>query len=59
MNEYTEGFDAGVDFAQFHQLDTERHQQAEEAAKRLATGMGGRQEIEILCREAGIDSPYK
>ena len=41
------------------QLSVERQQMAEEAAKRLATGMGGRQEIEILCREAGIDSPYK
>lgn len=42
-----------------HQLSLERQQMAEEVAKRLATGMGGRQEIEILCREAGIDSPYK
>ena len=41
------------------QLSQERQQMAEEAAKRLATGMGGRQEIEILCREAGIASPYK
>lgn len=59
MNDYSEGFEHGIDFAQFHQLDQERQQMAEEAAKRLATGMGGRQEIEILCREAGIDSPYK
>ena len=61
MNNYTEGFDAGVDFADFqaHQLSQERQQIAEQAAARLATGMGGRQEIEILCREAGIDSPYK
>lgn len=41
------------------QLSQERQQMAEEAAKRLSMGMGGRREIEILCREAGIDSPYK
>ena len=41
------------------QLSMERQQMAEEAAKRLATGIGGSQEIEILCREAGIDSPYR
>ena len=42
-----------------HQLSLEREELAKEAAKRLATGVGGRREIEILCREAGIDSPYK
>ena len=42
-----------------HQLSLERQELAEEAAKRLSQGMGGRQEIEILCREAGIDSPYR
>ena len=42
-----------------HQLSLEREELAKEAAKRLAQGLGGRQEIEILCREAGIDSPYR
>ena len=42
-----------------HQLSLERQELAEEAAKRLSQCMGGRQEIEILCREAGIDSPYR
>lgn len=45
--------------AAMHQCFQERQQVAQEAAKRLATGVGGRQEIEILCREAGIDSPYR
>ena len=45
--------------AAFHQLSLEREELAKEAAKRLSQGMGGRREIEILCREAGIDSPYK
>ena len=41
------------------QLSMERQEMAEIAASRLAQGLGGRQEIEILCREAGIDSPYR
>ena len=41
------------------QLSQERQEMAEEAANRLAMGLGGRREIEILCREAGIDSPYR
>lgn len=45
--------------AAMHQLTLERQQMAEEAASRLAQCIGGRMEIEILCREAGIDSPYK
>lgn len=41
------------------QLSQEREQMAMEAAKRIAMGLGGRRELEILCREAGIESPYR
>lgn len=42
-----------------HQLTLEREEMVDEALKRLAYGMGGRREIEILARECGRDSPYK
>ena len=44
------------------QLSMERQQMAEEAAKRLRialNGSGMKAELETLCREAGIESPYK
>ena len=44
------------------QLSMERQQMAEEARDALAralNGMGLNRQLAILCREAGIDSPYK
>lgn len=46
------------DQAQFHQLMLERDEMIDEALHKLAVGMGGSREINLLAMELKRPSPY-
>ena len=43
--------------AEFHQLQLERQQMAQEALKRLAAGLGGERDCQVLADELRIPWP--